>query len=148
MQVRSVEPRTVAMQLLAKAANAQDSEKEIIKRELVSSAITCAQEKDWQAFSDYATAAFTAGLIKPNELVAEIASAIVDRLDDKTCTKTKTRGECQDTTNEINTAKLRQAKSDRGRDFAIFSAREELLRLAKQGNESLQTLFPRAEKKS
>ena len=147
MQVHSVEPRTLAMQLLAKAANASDSEKESIKRDLITNAVQSAQKRDWSAVADYATAAFTAGLIRAEELVTEIASTIVDNLD-KHETKTPSQGGSQGTVGEINTSKLREAKEDRGRSFAIFSAREELFRLAKDGNEPLRTLFPCPDKTS
>lgn len=147
MQVRSVEPRTLAMQLLAKAANGSDSEKETVKRELITHVINSAQERDWSAVSDYATAGYTAGLITPAELVDGIASAIVDNLDRRE-TKTPSEGGSQGTGGQVNISKLREGNRDHGRDFAIFAAREELFRLAKEGNEPLQTLFPRDEKKS
>lgn len=147
MQVRSVEPRTLAMQLLAKAANGSDSEKETVKRELITNAVQSAQKRDWNAVSDYATAAFTAGLITPAELVDGIASAIVDSLD-KRDAKTQSQEGKQGKVDDINTTKLREDNRDRGRSFAIFSAREELFRLAREGNEPLRTLFPRPDKTS
>jgi hypothetical protein len=129
------------MQLLAKAANGSDNDKATAKIELTTNVVNSAQKGDWDAVADYATAAFTAHLITQDELVTEIATSFVDSLD-KPEGKTCCQGGGQGTVGGINFSKLHQHTQERGRDFAIFAAKEELLRLAKQGNEQVRTLFP------
>lgn len=149
LRIGSVIHKQTAMQLLVKATSGSGDESTSAKSELVKSAVEQAAQGNWESAAEYATAAYTANVVTPDELIQQISSSIVAQAPDAKSdedSQAKTEGSTSTSHGRGDKFSIPHLKDLKAQDpsLAVFAVREELIRLARSGNESILTLFNRS----
>lgn len=148
--VTSPAHKLTAMQLLVKATTGSIEESTSAKSELVKSAVEQAACGNWELAAEYASAAYAAGIITPEELIEQISSSIVEqaqapRSNEEPQAKTEGGGSAsQAKGGKLAIPHLRELEPS----FAAFVVREKLIELARGGNNNILTLFNRPSQKA